>query len=85
VICDFCDHNFYWMTPEDAPDVCNTLVTLRLNPCLMFYASISDETLLPDIDFAQAFTSFLLTHGMSQDQIDALVSAMTTNHLLQRR
>lgn len=85
MICDFCDHNFYWMTPEDAPDVCNTLVTLRLNPCLMFYAGISDETLLPDIDFAQAFTNFLLTHGMSQDQIDALVSALTTNHLLQRR
>ena len=53
--------------------------------CLMFYAGISDETLLPDVDFAQAFTSFLLTHGMSQDQIDALVSALTTNHLLQRR
>jgi hypothetical protein len=51
----------------------------------MFYAGISDETLLPDIDFAQAFTNFLLTHGMSQDQIDALVSALTTNHLLQRR
>ena len=85
MICDFCDHNFYWMTPEDAPDVCNTLVTLRLNPCLMFYAGISDETQLPDIDFAQAFTNFLLTHGMSQDQIDALVSALTTNHLLQRR
>lgn len=85
MICDFCDHNFYWMTPEDAPDVCNTLVTLRLNPCLMFYAGISDEALLPDIDFAQAFTNFLLTHGMSQDQIDALISALTTNHLLQRR
>lgn len=73
------------MTPEDAPDVCSTLVTLRLNPCLMFYAGISDETLLPDVDFAQAFTNFLLTHGMSQDQIDALVSTLTTNHLLQRR
>ena len=78
-------YNFYWMTPEDAPEVCSTLVTLRLNPCLMFYTGISDETLLPDIDFAQAFTNFLLTHGMSQDQIDALVSALTTNHLLQRR
>ena len=78
-------YNFYLMTPEDAPEVCNTLVTLRLNPCLMFYAGISDETLLPDVDFAQAFTNFLLTHGMSQDQIDALVSALTTNHLLQRR
>lgn len=73
------------MTPEDAPEVCNTLVTLRQNPCLMFYAGISDETLLPDIDFAQAFTNFLLTHGMSQDQINALISALTTNHLLQRR
>ena len=78
-------YNFYLMTPEDAPDVCNTLVTLRLNPCLMFYAGISDETLLPDIDFAQAFTNFLLTHGMSQDQINALISALTTNHFLQRR
>jgi hypothetical protein len=51
----------------------------------MFYAGISDETQLPDIDFAQAFTNFLLTHGMSQDQIDALVSVLTTNHFLQRR
>ena len=78
-------YNFYWMTPEDAPEVCNTLVTLRLNPCLMFYAGISDETLLPDVDFAQAFANFLLTHGMSQDQINALISALTTNHFLQRR
>ena len=73
------------MTPEDAPDVCSTLVTLRLNPCLMFYAGISDETLLPDVDFAQAFANFLLTNGMSQDQINALISALTTNHLLLRR
>lgn len=68
--------NYFQITSAKDPDICNTLVTLRLNPCLMFYAGINDETQLPDTDFAKAFSHFLLSHGMSQQQLDALVQAL---------
>ena len=64
-------------TAEEDPDVCNTLLSLRLNPCLMYYAGVSDETELPNVDYAKAFSDYLLSHGMSRQQIDALIQAMT--------
>lgn len=70
--------NYYRITPEKNPELCNTLVSLRLNTCLMYYAGVTDEALLPDVDYAQAFYDYLLTHGMSSQQIDALVQALTT-------
>ncbi|MBR1387486.1 MAG: tyrosine-protein phosphatase [Alloprevotella sp.] len=69
--------NYYQINPDNNPDVCNTLVSLRLNPCLMYYAGVSDEALLPDVDYASAFANYLLTHGMTQQQVDALVDALT--------
>ena len=30
------------------------------------------------LDFTEAFSSYLLSHGMSQQQIDALVKVLTT-------
>ena len=38
-----------------------------------------DESLLPDIDYAKAFSDYLLSHGMTLQQIDALVQALTVN------
>lgn len=69
--------NFFHVTPETAPDVCNTLLSLRLNPCLMHYAGVSDETQLSDVDYARAFSDYLLTHGMNQQQLDDLIQALT--------
>ena len=69
--------NYYKVTPEKDPSVCETLVSLRLNMCLMHYAGVSDERLLPGTDYAKAFADYLCTHGMSQQQIDALVLALT--------
>ena len=69
--------NYYQITPEKNPDVCNTLVSLRLNTCLMYYAGVDDEAQLPGVDYAKAFSNYLLTHGMSQEQLDALVQALT--------
>ena len=71
--------NYYKVTPEKDPSVCQALLTLRLNPCLMHYAGVSDEALLPDVDYAKAFAAFLLAHGMSQQQLDALVQALTAS------
>ena len=68
----------YQYTPDNNPQFCNTLVSLRLNPCLMHYAGVDDESQLPDTDYAQAISSYLLSHGMSQQQLDALVQALTT-------
>ncbi|MDO4993518.1 MAG: tyrosine-protein phosphatase [Bacteroidales bacterium] len=70
-------NNYYRITPEKNPDVCNTLVSLRLNTCLMYYASVSDDSQLPNVDFAKAFSEYLLTHGMSKEQLDALVQVLT--------
>ena len=45
----------------------------------MFYANVSDEAQLPNIDYIKAFSSYLLSHGMTQQQLDplALVHALT--------
>ena len=69
--------NYYLITPEKDSNVCNALVSLRLNMCLMYYANTDDESLLQDTDFADVFSQFLLSHGMSQEQLDALIHALT--------
>ena len=73
-------NNYYLITPENDRILCNTLVSLRLNTCLMYYAGVNDEAQLPSVDYAKAFSSYLLTHGMSQQQIDALVQALTVRY-----
>lgn len=70
--------NFYKITPEKDPAVCNALLTLRLNWCLMYYTNADDEAQLPDIDYAEALSNYLLAHGMIQPEIDALIEALTT-------
>ena len=70
-------NNYYGVTPQKDPNVCKTLVSLRLNPCLMYYAGISDEAQLPNVDYAKAFCNYLISHGMSQQQLDALIRALT--------
>jgi len=69
--------NYYDVNPQKDRDVCNTLLSLKLNPCLMYYADIKDEAQLPNVDYAKAFSSYLLSHGMSRQQIDALIQALT--------
>ena len=69
--------NYYGITPETDSDVCNTLLSLRLNPCLMFYAGIDDEAQLPDVDYAKAFSDYLLSHGMTRQELDALIQVLT--------
>ena len=70
--------NYYQVTPSSSPSICKTLVSLRLNPCLMYYSGIYVESQLPTIDYAKAFSNYLLSHGMTQQQIDALVKALTS-------
>lgn len=41
------------------------------------YAGVDDEEQLPDIDYAAAFASYLLSHGMSQQQLNDLVRVLT--------
>ena len=55
------------------------MVSLKLNTCLMYYAGVSDEAQLPDVDYAKAFSSYLLAHGMNRQQLDALVQVLTVN------
>lgn len=69
--------NYYQISPETDPTVCNALLSLRLNNCLMYYSDVYDESLLPTVDYAKAFSNYLLSHGMSQQEIDALVQTLT--------
>ena len=69
--------NYYFITPANSPDICQTLLTLRLNPCLMYYAGVEDEKQLPEVNYAEAFGAFMLKHGMTQQQLDALVQVLT--------
>jgi len=70
-------YNYYGKTPDKDGEVCQALVSLRLNTCLMHYAGVSDEAQLPGTDYAEAFARYLLAHGMSQGELDALVEALT--------
>ena len=70
-------NNYYGVTPQKDPNVCKTLVSLRLNPCLMYYAGISDEAQLQNIDYAKAFSNYLISHGLNQQQLDALIQTLT--------
>ena len=72
--------NYYNISPVEDPVLCNTLVSLRLNTCLMYYAGVSNEAQLPSVDYAQAFSNYLLSHGMSQQQLDALIQALTVSN-----
>lgn len=69
--------NYYGVNPKNKPEVCNTLVSIRLNECLMHYANIDDESALPMVDFSKAFADYLLSHGMNEEEVRALVSALT--------
>lgn len=71
-------NNFFHLNPGNSPELCNTLVSLRLNTCLMYYAGVSDEAQLPNVDYAKAFSAYLLFHGMNHQQLDALIQALTT-------
>ena len=71
-------NNFFHLNPENSPELCNTLVSLRLNTCLMYYAGVSDEAQLPNVDYAKAFSAYLLSHGMNHQQLDALIQVLTT-------
>lgn len=69
--------NYYRINPTKNPELCNTLVSLRLNTCLMYYASVTDEVQLPKIDFAKSFSDYLLSHGMNSQQLNALIQVLT--------
>ena len=70
-------NNFFHLNPGNSPELCNTLVSLRLNTCLMYYAGVNDEAQLPNVDYAKAFSAYLLSHGMNHQQLDALIQVLT--------
>ena len=71
--------NYYRITPDNNPDVCSVLVSIKLKPCLMYYAGITDESELKDVDFSKAFSNYLLSHGMTPQQLQALIQSLTSN------
>lgn len=70
--------NFYHLDRTKDLTKYDALLHLNLNPCLMFYAGVESESQLAVVDYAKAFSTFLLSHGMSQDELDALIRALAT-------
>lgn len=64
--------NYFHITPEKNPKECRALLSLRLNDALMYYCGIDDESLLASVNLSEAVCRYLLAHGMTQPQIDAL-------------
>ena len=77
--------NYYRINPQKEREACNTLVSLKLNPCLMYYAGVDDESQLPNVNYVKVFSDYLLSHGMSQQQLDALIQALTEKWRTSRR
>ena len=48
-----------------------------MTSCSLEDNPVSDVALLPGVDYAKAFAAYLLSHGMSQQQLDALVQVLT--------
>ena len=74
-------NNFYHITPEKDYDICKALLSLKLHLCLMYYTGVYEEAQLPTVDYVEAFSNYLLSHGMSQQQLDALVQALTERRI----
>ena len=49
---------FLSLATSCSKETCTALVTQKLNPCLMHYAGVSDEALLPGVDCAKAFATY---------------------------
>lgn len=69
--------NYFGVNPQNKPEVCNTLVSIRLNECLMHYANVTDEAELPKVDFSKAFSDYLLSHGMNAEELNRLITSLT--------
>ena len=69
--------NYYGVNPENKPDVCATLLSLRLDECLMHYANTDNPADLKGLDYGKAFADYLLSHGMNEQELDKLVKALT--------
>ncbi|MCF0173574.1 MAG: tyrosine-protein phosphatase [Bacteroidales bacterium] len=69
--------NYYGVNPKNKPDVCNTLVSLRLDECLMHYAGVGDSSELKNCNFSETFSRYLLSHGMSAAELGRLIDALT--------
>lgn len=69
--------NYFHITPEKDKEVCDKFIDLRLNDCLMFYTGVKDPAQLRTIDLKKAYSDYLLSHGMNQAELDALIDAFT--------
>ena len=71
--------NYYHLSLDKKKDmeVCQKFVELRFEPCVMNYCNINDASQLASVDLKKAYTEYLLAHGMTQAEIDAIVTTLT--------
>ncbi|MCF0199058.1 MAG: tyrosine-protein phosphatase, partial [Bacteroidaceae bacterium] len=69
--------NYYGVNPTNKPDVCKTLVSLRLHECLMYYTNATTEEELRNMDYSKAFSKYLLERGLSDKELNSLIDGLT--------
>lgn len=70
--------NIVPLKSDPTADDFNTRLIAALKELPLYPAPNFDEAQLPNVDYQQAFSAFLLSHGMSHQQLDALIHALTT-------
>lgn len=73
----YCNYYHLSLDKEEDLDICKKIVEFRFDPCVMNYCDIKDRSLLAKTDMKKAYTEYLLSHGMTQAEIDAIVTALT--------
>lgn len=71
--------NYYHLSldKKEDMDVCQQFVELRFKPYVMSCCKITNEADLTSVDLKKGYTQYLLSYGMTQPQIDAIVTSLT--------
>lgn len=73
----YCNYFHLSLSKKEDLEVCDKFVELRFKPCVMNYCGLSDASELENADLKKGYTEYLLAHGMTQAEIDAIVAALT--------
>lgn len=70
--------NYYGITKESSPDQYDAIVDLKFNSYVAYLHGTDDLDVLKEADFTEDAVNYLKNGGMSEEQIDTLVSLLTT-------
>lgn len=66
--------NYYGISKDTSPEEYEAIRTRNFDPMLRFVAGVSGNTKLQDVDYSMAARAYLQESGLSNDQIDKLIT-----------